>query len=198
MVVSAQGRVVDFDTDQLYRAVAEVRLAASGNAPDPGSPSREEQLEALRIKCENSPVLGKQKLCSALVKLVAELPEQPLRVGDTWSGPNVTDIGIPVNMPTKCTLAAASDEVCTIEVEGQRGADEEPVVQEMDKLKISYAVSGTSQATLTVDRQTGWLLSKQQTMNLTGRIETRFVGQPELDNSNQVSVEITTTVTTLE
>ena len=198
MVVSAQGRAVDFDMDKLYRAVAEVRFAAEGGVTDPRYPSREEHLQALKSQCENSPTLGKKPLSGALEKLVAALPEQPLRAGDTWSGRSATDIGVPVDMVATYRLAAVDDNVCTIEIESRRGADEEPIAQDMDAITVNYALSGTAQATLTIDRATGWLLSKQQKISLSGPVETHFAEKPDQDTSNQISIEITTTVTTLE
>ncbi|UCD53269.1 MAG: hypothetical protein JSW27_11605, partial [Phycisphaerales bacterium] len=198
MVVSAQGRVVNFDMDKLYRAVAEVQLAARGGATDPRYQSREEYLQALKTQCENVPRLGKHQLCSTLGKLVVALPEQPLRESDAWSGRSTVDVDIPVEMAATYALTAATDDICTIKMESRRSAEQEPIVQTMDEATIRYALSGTSQATLTVDRSTGWLLSKQETTNLSGQVETRWAGRPELDTTDQISLEITTTVTTLE
>jgi hypothetical protein len=198
MVVAAQGRVVDFEMDKLYRAVAEVQLAARGGAIDPRYPSREQYLEVLKTQFENIPRLGKQQLCSTLEKLVVALPEQPLREGDTWSGQSTVDIDAPVEMAATYTLTAATDDICRIEVESRRSVEQEPIVQTMDETTVSYTVGGTLQAALTVDRSTGWLLSKEETTNLSGRVEVRWAGRPQLDTTDQISLKIATTVTTLE
>jgi DNA-directed RNA polymerase subunit RPC12/RpoP len=196
MTVSAQGRIVDLDLDRLYRAVAEVRLAAQGDATDPRYASREEQLQALKTQCENLPTLGKKPLWDALETLVAVLPEQPLRPGDTWSGQSTVDVSVPIEMAATYTVAAATDKVCTIKMESRRSAEQEPIVQ-MDQITFYHTLGGTAQATLTVDRSSGWLLSREQKTSLSGQYETHRANQPDRDTTSQVSLEITTTVETI-
>jgi len=211
--VSPQGRIVDFGIDELFRAAAEDRVKAEDTKiredaefteraeqvvtrTDRRFGSRENRVLAMKVQLEEFSIFGKEKICGLLSEFVVALPDEPLRQGDRWSRPiTIPQVDKRLEMATTHTMTAIKDDSCTIKAKSQRHLEEEPAIQEMGQLKVSHKLGGTSQATLAVDRQTGWLLRKEQKTNLSGRIETTAPGQ---DRSMQVSLEITTTVATVE
>ena len=172
-------------------------MEARGNKPDPRYDSREEQLQAMKTRFERSVILGKDELCDLLDELIAFLPSEALREGDTWSNPVAIYAGVPLEMDTTYRLTGAEEDICTISAEGQRSTTEAPIVQELDTTRISRVLSGASEATLTVDRRTGWLQSKEQKITLAGRMDKSWTDAPG-GTSVQMSLERTTTVTTLD
>jgi len=214
--VSAQGEIVDFGLDALYRAVAEERVTAEDitiredlefkekaetviEGTNQRLGSEEDRVLAMKKQLEEFPVLGKDKLSTLLGELVVALPAKPLHKGDRWSRPVViAQVDRRLEMATVYTVTAVKEKACTIRVEGLRSWDETPLVQELDQMKVSSELGGSCQATLTVDRQTGWLLSKEQKTTLTGQITTGAIDTADQDTSMPVALEITSTVTTLE
>lgn len=101
-------------------------------------------------------------------------------------------------MAATYSLTAVEAGVCTIQARGQRRLQEEPLVQETESMTVRHELGGTAQVTLAVDRQTGWLLSKEQKTNLSGRIVASQIGAEDQDMTMQVTLKSTTTVTTVE
>lgn len=166
--VSPRGRILDFGLDELFLAVAE------------------------------NPLLYRAKIRGLLGNLVASLPEQPMRRGDSWSDPVVIELGTPVEMAATHTLEAVDDDSCTIAARGQRALDEEPFVQEIGQTRVRNKLGGSSEVMVTVDRTTGRLLNKEQTTHLSGQIETSTPGSQRPDTTMEVSVEVTTTVKSVQ
>jgi len=166
--VSAGGDIVDFGLDELFQAVAE------------------------------NPLVGREKVRGLLGSLVAALPENALRTGESWTAPIVVDVGAPLEMTATYTLEAVDDGACTIAAMGQRALEEAPIVYDVGDIKVSNELGGSSEVTLTVDRDTGWLLSKKQTTRLSGQMGRTRPGGQGPDAVAQISLGITTTVKTLE
>ena len=76
--------------------------------------------------------------------------------------------------------------------------EEEPFVYDVGQIKVSNQLGGSSEVTLTVDRKTGWLLNKEQTTRLSGQMGRSAPGGQGPYTTTQISLEITTTVKTLE
>jgi len=216
MSVSDHGEIIDPGMDELFRAAAEHRVKAEDTKIREGAEfteraeqiiartdqrfeSRENRVLAMKKQLEEFPIFGKKKLSGLLSEFVVALPDEPLHTGDHWSRPiTISQVHEHLEMATTHILTALEDDSFTIESEGQRSLDEAPIIQEMGQFTMSHKLGGDSQTTLTVDRRTGWLLSKEQSTNLSGQVETRIADKPEQDTSSQVSLEITTTVTTVE
>lgn len=216
MTVSDQGEIVDFGLDALFQAAAEQRVqeedaeirarAASAEKAEQAIAhadgrfgSRAGRLGAMQKQLAEFPIFGQEKVRRLVSESILTLPDASLRPGDAWNRPvYIASVGTPMEMAAAHTLTGVDSDICTIESEGLRGPDEPPMTQDMGDLTVRYVLSGTVTATTTVERQTGWLLSKQQQTTLRGQIERHHAGQPDQDSTDQAAVDITTTVTTLE
>ena len=212
--VSPRAEIADAGLDELFRAVAADRLKAEDDATrervgamaeqaiqkvDQRFGSRENRLLAMKKQLEELSLLNRDKIHGVLSELAVALPGQALRQGDSWSQPiAVPQVDWRLKVAATYTLTAVEAGVCTIQARGQRRLEEDAFVQETGPMRLRHELGGSSQATLTVDRQTGWLLSKEQKTNLSGRVETSMTGKPDQDTSAPVSLKIATTVTTGE
>jgi len=211
--VSRRGEIIDSGLDGLFRAAAERRVQDEDDAlrerlkdkadqairrTDERFGSRGNRVLALKKQLEEFPVFGREQMAGLLSSLLVALPDKPMRSGDTWEGPLTVDMGERLQMAATYTLTAVEQSVCTIQAAGQRSLDEEPLVSEGGQMKVSSKLGGSSRATLQIDRQTGWLLSKKHTTSLQGEMKRTATGPQPQDVSGQVSLEITSVLTTLK
>ncbi len=211
--VSPRGEVVDPGLDELFLAAAERRARDEDDMlreqlrekadqairrADERFGSRENRVLALKQQLEQFPIFGREHVAGLLSNLVVALPDTPMRSGDTWEGLLTVDVGTRVQVAATYTLAAVEQGVCTVQAAGQRSMDEEPLVYEAGTTRVSNMLGGSSQATFQIERRTGWLLHKEHKTEFQGQTKRTTTGPPPQDTSAQVSMEITSTLTTLE
>jgi hypothetical protein len=143
-------------------------------------------------------MLGSGEIRSLLGHLVPFLPGQAVEEGANWSGPLAIRVGTHVELPVTYTVTALDEDTCTIEAQGHRGVDEEPLVYQAGQATISAKLAGSSQVKLTVDRQTGWLRHKEQKTSLRGQIIQGSADAQGPATTIETGMEITTTVETME
>jgi hypothetical protein len=160
---------------------------------------RKNRVSELNESMEQSPVLGREGVSSLVNGLMAALPNEVVRVGDAWKGSLVSQADMFPPIPGMYTLTAIEPNVCTIQALGQRGLDEDPVVKKDEGwLKTTSRLGGSSEATLQIERQTGWLLRREQKTNLHGVFTTTIARPQPRDISDQTSIEITRVLTVIK
>jgi len=160
--------------------------------------SRENRVLDMKSKLEKFPVLGREKIGELLSSMVVALPDKPLRRGDTWQDSFAVGMGSRIPMAGTYTVTSVEPDVCTIQVAGQRSLDEEPLVEGTGQTKMTTKLGGSSEATLRIERKTGWLLAREFKAHLQGEIQMATTGEQSQGISMPVSVEVTITLTTLE
>ncbi len=210
--VSPRGEIVDSDLDGLFRAVAERRVLSEDNMlrerlkekadqaiqrTDGRFGSRENRVLAMKKQLEEFPVFGRERITGLLSHLIVALPDKSLRIGDAWEGSLAREMGLRMPMAGTYTLTAVEQDACTIQAAGRRGEDAEPIVQESKQAKMSSRLAGSSEATLRIERRTGWLLSEEQRIRLHGEVTMTAVSPQPQESSNPISIEVTRTLTTL-
>jgi len=196
--VSSQGEIVAYELDELYAAAAAAQVHASGGADRPSGPS-EQAVLAIKKQLEQSSVMHKNKVMGLLDELVLALPPDLVEKGLTWRGSvGASYVDRQLRLATVYTVVAVEDDHCAIQAKGHRSQKEDPVVQEFGPLRVSYMLGGSSDATLVVDRQTGWLSSKERKTSLSGQFVRTMTQGSQQDSVSQTTMEITTTVTLVE
>ncbi|MBN2560313.1 MAG: hypothetical protein JXQ75_05225 [Phycisphaerae bacterium] len=210
--ISERGEIVGMNLDGLSRAAAEQRVENEdaqirAAAPSPENAeqaiaranerygSRAQRIAALQQQSEKLQILGAKKITALVGALVTFLPDSPARPGDRWDRPlDLPQLDGGFQMAGTHTITAVTDETCTITSTGHRGSEEAPLAQETG-LTVGL---GDSEAALTVDRASGWVLSKEQATVVSGQMKAPVPGKPDQIMTTPISVEITTTVTTVE
>lgn len=211
--VSPGGQVTDPNLDALFLTAARRRLEDEDAAlrerlkdradeairkTDERFGSRERRVLDMKNKLEKFPVFGKEKIVEMLSNLIVVLPDRPLRRGDTWQDSFAVGRGSRIPMTGAYTVTAVEPGVCTIQVAGQRNLDEEPLVEGTGQTKMTTKLGGSSETTLRIERQTGWLLSSEFKASFQGEIQMATTGAQPQDVSMPLSVEVTISLTTLQ
>ena len=209
--VSGQGNIIDHGLDELFLAVAKDRMQAEDwmmrkrlkekadaaiDRMDQRFGSRQARALDLKKQLEESPAFGTGEIRDLLAHLVVSLPEQSVQMGAGWNGSLAVSegSGMPVDMPATYTMTAIEEDTCKISAQGKRDINEEPIVSQTGQVTVSSKLAGSSQADLTVDRRTGWLMRKDQTTRLSGQMQTSPSRPQGSESAMQVNMEITTTV----
>ncbi|MCH7920720.1 MAG: hypothetical protein IIC50_22425 [Planctomycetes bacterium] len=209
--VSGQGNIIDSGLDELFLAVAKDRMQAEDwktrmrlkekadaaiERTNQRFGSRQARALALKKQLEEFPIFGTEKIRDLLAHLFVTLPEQSVQMGAAWNGSlAVTEVsGIHVDMPATYTMTAIEEDTCRISAQGKIDINEEPIVSQTGQAAGSSKLAGSSQADLTVDRRTGWLMRKDQTTRLSRQTQTSPAGPQGSEAAMQVDMEITTTV----
>lgn len=132
--------------------------------------SRGRRLKAYREEAASFSLYGVPALRRLLSDVTAPLPDRPVRPGDQWKAPVTIELDVPIEMLGTHTLKHVADEVCTIQVEARGTVESKPLSGPGGLANTSAKLEGTYEATLTVERATGWLLRREAVMNLTGTI----------------------------
>ncbi len=213
MRLSEQGEIIDPGLDELFLAVAADRVEAEDDMmrqqlgekstqaiqrTDQRFGSRRARVRALKEQYEKSLILGAQDVRGLLNHLVVPLPAEPVQNGSQWSGPVAVRVQTWTEMPGTYAVAALEEDSCTIVAESYRSEEDEPVISQVGSTTVSEKLVGPTQATLTVDRSSGWLRSKEQTTTLNGRILRIDAGSPGQESLSDVAIEMVTTVIPIE
>ena len=211
--VSAQGEITDPGLDALFLAAAQDRMAAEddmirerlkGRADaaiertNQQFGSRDSRVLALKKQLEEFPVFSTDEARSLLDHMTAALPAEPVQPGTRWNAPVTVRASTNLEIRGTYTVTAIEDDSCTITAEGERSLEEEPFTYQMGSTVVSNKLGGPSRVSLTVDRQTGWLRAKEQTTSLSGRVLRTNAAAPGQESFSDDSIEITTTVSSVD
>jgi len=213
MRVSHQGEIIDPGLDELFLAAAvdlmeteddmmreqlKERAAAAIEKTDQRFGSRRERTMGLKKQLEASPFVNRPGIGDLLDHLVAALPGKPIQSGAVWVGPLAVRVDMPLDMSATYAVTALDEASCTIEAQGERGEDEEPIVKQMGDMTISNKLAGSSQVKWVIDRKTGWLVRKEQKTTLAGKTLMVAATSEAPQAATDVAMEVTTTVAPVE
>ena len=102
------------------------------------------------------------------------------------------------NETERIRVTALDEDACTIEAQGDRGEQEEPFVYQTGQVTVSNKLAGSARVKLIIDRHTGWLRHKEQKTSLSGQILQSPAGAQGTATAIDTTMEITTTVATVE
>jgi DNA-directed RNA polymerase subunit RPC12/RpoP len=211
--VSPRGEIVDPGLEELFRTAAERRVQEEDEMmreqaqeradlairrTDERFGSREGRVLAMKKQLEEFPVFGRKRMAGLLASLCAVLPDRPVRAGDAWEDTFNVDADARIQMAATYSVTTVGPDICTIEAVARRSPDEEPVVYDMGPVRVSNRLGGSSQATLEIECGTGWLFRSEYKTTLQGQSKTTTSGPQAQEFSGHVSLETTSTLTTVK
>ena len=135
-----------------------------------------------------------EKLRRSLLDVLIPFPDQPVAKDGRWTAPVMMRADGPIELEGTYTVKSQDNSTCTIQVEARRTMEDQsttaPEVPEEHRTRLA----GTYHATLKIDRTTGVLLSKEASMDLTGRTSTYMPDIPSSGKILEITVKATTTV----
>ncbi|MDR2650798.1 MAG: DUF6263 family protein [Prevotellaceae bacterium] len=98
-------------------------------------------------------------------------PGKPVATGESWNVKiRTTASNFAANIDSKVTLKSVEDNVVTLNIDGIVSTPE-GYEQEVNGMKTKVTLNGTQKGTSKVNRDTGWIISSDLTINFTGEVE---------------------------
>jgi hypothetical protein len=98
-------------------------------------------------------------------------PDKPVNTGDTWNYKlSTTASNITMDINTTMTLKSIADNVVTIDMEGIISTPE-GYEAEMNGMKAKVTLKGAQKGLVTIDKNTGWVISSEMSQNFAGNME---------------------------
>ncbi|MEM1328346.1 MAG: DUF6263 family protein [Bacteroidota bacterium] len=124
--------------------------------------------EALEAQMEGQ--FGVDAMRSSLAMLTGFYPDEPVKVGDTWTKIQTVTSGIQNKIETTYTLTERKGGVATITFVGKVQSDPDAEAIEMMGMQMSYDLAGTQSGTILVDEKTGWAKQTKGEQNMEGKM----------------------------
>ncbi len=211
--VSSRGELVDTGLDELFLAAAvdvmeaeddmirkqlKERAAEAIKRTDERHGSRQERTRVLKKRLQESASLSGAQIHNLVGDLVALLPAEPVQSGAIWNGPLAIELKAYEGIPGAYTLRDIGQDTCTIDAQAQRRAEDEPFVYQSGDTTVSNKYAGTVQGQIILDRETGWLLRREQTSSMAGKVLRVSSGPQAGPSTYDATMEISTTVAPVE
>ncbi len=135
-----------------------------------GSAAKRE--ERYREEAMASELYSLVQLQRTLSDALIPFPDEPVAKGERWTAPVLVCTDGPIELTGTYTLTDQDNSTCTIQIEAQRTMDDQSMYIPEVPDEYRTRLAGTYRATVKIDRTTGVLLSKEASMDLTGRIST--------------------------
>lgn len=128
---------------------------------NPGGDQVKQQMEGL---------FGEQSMKSSFTQLTGFYPEQPVKVGDSWTKENLIETGMKMNVKTTYTLRERKGGVAMIDFKSDVATVMDGDGIEMMGMKMSYDLKGTQEGTITVNEKTGWASKTEGEQDMKGKM----------------------------
>ena len=124
--------------------------------------------EQLRTQLKTQ--LGNESMKGNMAQMVAAYPEEPVKVGDTWTNQSQVRTTMTMVNETTYTLNKVEDGKAFIGVEGTIVTDPEGDPMEMMGMSMSFALEGTQKGTLVLDIASGMTLESNINQLISGDV----------------------------
>jgi len=182
VVLSPEGRVQSVSgMEDMIQAMKEW-LSASGT---PGADQIFDQVSGL---------FGDEFITQSWEYYFAYLPEEPVKIGDTWTANLSTGSQFPLNVATVYTLESVTDGTARIGVKGTVTAGKDSALMEVSGLQLGFTFDGTETGQVTVDLESGWLDSMIASQTVDGKITISGDAGGNIDFEIPLHLDMTTRV----
>jgi hypothetical protein len=106
------------------------------------------------------------------------LPDKPVGTGDSWNSKITTMASnFKLNINATSTLKSIEDNVINLDIEGTISAPE-GYEQEINGMKTKISLKGTQKGIIKLNKDTGWIIFSDITLNFNGEIEVGEIKAP--------------------
>jgi hypothetical protein len=209
---SAQGKVLKCNVDAFYEALARNRIRhetevlahmakfnrawgqKESEAWNRQYGSIEQRKQAYREDASKFEPCAMETLQLLVSSVLVPFASEPAPAGGDWKAPVLISIEALMELSGTYRLQTVEDDVCTIQVEAQRTAQDRTLAEQRDLVRGRSPLEGRYEATLRVDRTTGRLLARQDRINLSGGLFMPTHGMAKSDGTVPITADATTTV----
>ncbi|MEM6698899.1 MAG: DUF6263 family protein [Bacteroidota bacterium] len=152
--MSPQGKVIELETEG----------GAFSGAFDniPNGAAMEEQMEAQ---------FGTSAIKQSMSQMTGFFPDEPVKVGDTWTKNNKIEAGMAMMVETTYTLKERKNGIAYIDFTAKVTSDPDSKGIEMMGMQMKYDLAGTQSGTIQVDEKTGWTKETKGKQDMKGKMQ---------------------------
>lgn len=151
--MSPEGKVLELETEG----------GAFSGAFDniPNGAAMEEQMEAQ---------FGTSAIKQSMSQMTGFFPDEPVKVGDTWTKSNKIESGMSMVIETIYTLKERKNGIAYIDFTAKVTSDPDAKGIEMMGMQMKYDLAGTQSGTIQVDEKTGWTKETKGKQEMKGKM----------------------------
>lgn len=116
-------------------------------------------------------MFDEDKMKDSMGEMFVIFPDEAVGVGQAWYDELGLDIGFPIDVSTTYMLMKREGGRAYIDASAKMDLGDEAKKIDMGPMKMSFQVAGTISQSIVVDEASGWVLSSDGTMNLSGVIK---------------------------
>jgi hypothetical protein len=179
VTLTKSGRVVEVDAN----AAIEKAMNSVANLSD-------EQKKMM--KDQFSTQFGDAMIKQSLENTFAYYPPKKVK-GEKWNSTLRVKNMIEMEIQNENEVADVTNESVTVKYAGEIASPETTEPTMINGMSAKYAISGTSEGTVTLDAKTGWIITSTINQSLKGNIE--ILPSAQVPNGMQVPITVNTTGT---
>ena len=142
------------------------------------------------IAPELSASFGDNGLTKNLEMITAILPDEPIKIGSTWTNTQFTSSGLPLILNNTYTLKNVDNGVATIDVAGKLSVDPNNSSTNLQGMEATYFMDGTRTGTIQMEVATGWVKSAEFNDSIAGSIT--LAGNEQMPDGATIPIEMIT------
>ena len=120
-------------------------------------------------------MFGEEGFEKSMEMMTGHLPDEPVRVGDSWSRSVEMPMAFSLRIESTWSLTDIRDGIVHLSVASTVG-DGTETVQEMGPVTMRYLLTGEQRGTMEVDASTGWTLRSRVEATFSGSMSTEIPG----------------------
>lgn len=136
---------------------------------------------------------GDNGLTKNMEMITAIIPDEPVKVGSTWTNEQFTSSGLPLLLNNTYTLKKVNDGIATIDVAGILSVDPNNATADLQGMDATYFMDGTRSGTIQMEVATGWVKSAQFTDSIAGSIT--IAANDKMPDGATIPIEMNTKTT---
>ena len=114
---------------------------------------------------------GEESFRGNIEMITAIFPNNPVKVGDSWTNSIALKSGMNADMENEFTFSEKSENLVTITGESTISTGENPEFTMANGNETRYLLNGTMQSTYKLDTETNWIVEGKVTQNIKGKVE---------------------------
>ena len=155
----------------------------------------EAQIASMMGGAEDNAMVSADMLIDPILSQFQFYPEDPMSVGDSWTADTEMNVGIPFSVVSVYTLTSVDDGLATLDVTIEMDSEGAPMELGPGATAEAF-LTGSQTGTMTVDLQSGLMMTYEQGGSISGFAEFTAPGQNEvmeidmaIDSENTYRVE---------
>lgn len=131
----------------------------------------EDQMAQMKSQIDNA--FGEESFKSNLESSTAIFPDNPVKVGDSWTITSTQKSNFEMDVTTDYTLVENKDDYYLIKGVSKIATPDSAGYSENSGMMMQYNMSGTMTSDIKINKETGWVIETTINQNLSGMVDVK-------------------------